>query len=154
VRSRFGPDGARLHALAAGRDSWPVTPRVPPPDLDETIDFEPALDRVDQVAFGVRQAAERFVERLAAQRLVCTALRVELHADDGGFAERGWLHPRSFSPADVVDRVRWQLQAVELRAPVTRVRIVPETVDPVGDHETGLWGDGGDERVYHVRVPV
>lgn len=150
VQSRFGPDGARLHALAAGRDSWPVTPRVPPSDLDEAVDFEPPLDRVDQVAFGVRQAAERFVERLAARRLVCTGLRVELHADDGGFAERAWLHPRSFSPADVVDRVRWQLQALELRAPVVRVRILPDTVDAIGSHEAGLWGTGTDERVHHA----
>ncbi|MFV0319503.1 MAG: hypothetical protein ACK5IN_03870 [Microbacterium sp.] len=50
VLDRFGPVGARLHALAAGRDSRPVQPRIPPPELAREIAFEPPLDLVDQVA--------------------------------------------------------------------------------------------------------
>jgi len=156
VVARFGPLGARLHALAGGRDPRPATPRIPPRDVDVQVDFEPALDRVDQVAFGVRVASDDFVNALLAQRLVCTALRVELIGDRGEASERVWLHPRSFSAAEVVDRVRWQLQgamqgdtsAGELRSPVTRVRISPEAVDPVGAHERGLWGTGPDENVH------
>lgn len=152
VRTRFGEAGARLHALAAGSDSWPLDPRTPPADLDVAVDFEPPLDRVDQVAFGVRAAAERFVDALVDARLVATAIRVELHSDAGELSDRVWLHPRSFAPADVVDRVRWQLQGagqeVGLRSGVTRVRIQPEAVDPIGAHESGLWGTGPDERIH------
>jgi len=148
VVARFGPLGARLHALAGGRDPRPATPRIPPRDVDVQVDFEPPLDRVDQVAFGVRVAADDFVNGLLAQRLVCTALRVELIGDRGEASERVWLHPRSFNAAEVVDRVRWQLQGAELRSPVTRVRISPEAVDPVGAHERGLWGTGPDENVH------
>ena len=162
VVARFGPMGARLHALAGGRDPRPATPRIPPRDVDVQVDFEPALDRVDQVAFGVRAASDDFVRALLAQQLVCTALRVELIGDRGEASERVWLHPRSFSAAEVVDRVRWQLQgalqgdaagagemrAGELRSPVTRVRLSPEAVDPVGAHERGLWGTGPDENVH------
>jgi len=162
VIARFGPMGARLHALAGGRDPRPATPRIPPRDVDAVVDFEPALDRVDQVAFGVRVAADDFVMALLTQRLVCTALRVELIGERGESSERVWLHPRSFSAAEVVDRVRWQLQgamqgdaagagemrAGELRSAVTRVRISPESVDPVGAHERGLWGTGPDENVH------
>ena len=157
VVARFGPLGARVHALAGGRDPRPATPRIPPRDVDVQVDFEPALDRVDQVAFGVRAASDDFVLALLAQRLVCTALRVELIGDRGEASERVWLHPRSFSAAEVVDRVRWQLQGAmqgdagisgELRSPVTRVRLSPEAVDPVGAHERGLWGTGPDENVH------
>jgi protein ImuB len=162
VVARFGPMGARLHALAGGGGTRPATPRHPPPHLDVQVDFEPALDRVDQVAFGVRAASDDFVMALLAQRLVCTALRVELIGDRGEASERVWLHPRSFSAAEVVDRVRWQLQGAmhgdagsgagqkigELRSPVTRVRLSPEAVDPVGAHERGLWGTGPDENVH------
>jgi protein ImuB len=109
VIARFGPMGARLHALAAGRDPRPATPRIPPRDVDVQVDFEPALDRVDQVAFGVRAVADDFISGLTAQRLVCTALRVQLLGENGDENERVWLHPRSFTPAEVVDRVRWQL---------------------------------------------
>jgi protein ImuB len=148
VVARFGPMGARLHALAAGRDPRPATPRIPPRDVDVQVDFEPALDRVDQVAFGVRAAADDFIVALLAQRLVCTALRVEFFAENGGENERVWLHPRSFTAAEVVDRVRWQLDGAKLGSAVARVRISPDSVDAVGAHERGLWGTGPDEGVH------
>src|SRR5690606_8545177 len=88
VLARFGPLGARLHALAAGLDPRPATPRIPPRDVDAVVDFEPPLDRVDQIAFGVRAAADRFVADLLEQRLVCTALRVELIGTEGEASER------------------------------------------------------------------
>ena len=79
VVARFGPLGARLHALARGHDPRPATPRIPPRDIDAIVDFEPAVERVDEVAFGVRVACDDFVRELLAMQLVCTALRVELH---------------------------------------------------------------------------
>lgn len=159
VLDRFGPFGSRLHALAAGRDPRAATPRIPPRDVDAVVDFEPPLDRADQVAFGVRSSADRFIADLLEQRLVCSALRVVLIGTEGEASERVWLHPRSFTAAEVVDRVRWQLQGAvsrgrgdtappELRSPVARVRITPDAVDPVGAHERGLWGTGPDEGVH------
>ncbi len=171
VLARFGPLGARLHGLAAGHDPSQATPRIPPRDVDAVVDFEPPLDRADQVAFGVRAAADRFVQDLLAQKLVCTALRVELVGEEGEASERVWLHPRSFTAAEIVDRVRWQLEGAtrragrgfgpaggasgdqgaaepELQSPVVRVRIIPDAVDPVGAHERGLWGTGPDEGVH------
>jgi protein ImuB len=47
VAARFGPLGARLHALARGRDPRPATPPIPPRDIDAIVDFEPAVERVD-----------------------------------------------------------------------------------------------------------
>lgn len=153
VETRFGPQGAWMHRVAGGRDAMAHIARTPPPELDLRVDFEPALDRVDQVAFGVRAAADAFIDALASRRMVCTAIRVELHSD-GALSEREWLHPRSFTPSDVVDRVRWQLQGAaqqgaELKAGVTRVVVSPVAVDAVTHHEAGLWGSGADERVHH-----
>lgn len=154
VLDRFGPGGARLHALAAGLDSRPVLPRSRSEELDTVIDFEPALDRIDQVAFGVRAAADRFVEGLVGAKLVCTALSVEVDSERGEHSERTWLHPRSFTASEVVDRVRWQLQGgsteTGLTSGVVRVRLLPDAVDSIGNHEAGLWGSGPDERVHHA----
>lgn len=151
VIARFGPTGARLHALARGADPRAATPRIPPRDVEALIDFEPAVERVDEIAFGVRVACDDFVRELLAERLVCTAVRIELHGDRGELDERVWLHPRSFSAAEVVDRVRWQVQAAEtLRSGVVRVRVSPDAVDPVHSHEAGLWGTGPDDRVHSV----
>jgi protein ImuB len=154
VLGRFGPEGAHLHALAGGLDSRPIVPHIPPEELDVAVAFEPALDRVDQVTFGVRASADYFVQKLVAAKLVCTTLRIEIETELGDYSERSWLHPRSFTAADVVDRVRWQLQGSAevdsgLRSGVSTVRIVPESVDAIGNHEVGLFGAGPDERIHN-----
>lgn len=153
VRDRFGEAGARAHALASGRDPRAVQPRVPPPDLEVALAFEPPLDRVDQLAFAARQPAERFIAGLRGAGLACTSLRVVIDDEAGGRSERAWLHPRWFSPGDVVDRLRWQLQGAmrggeQLGAPITGVRLVPDEADELGNHEQGLWGGAPEERVH------
>ena len=154
VRRRFGAAGAFAHDRAAGREQSRVAPRTPPPDFEVEQHFEPPLDRIDQLAFAFRVRADRFIERMRAVRLVCTGIRVELDDERGGHSSRSWLHPHWFTPADVVDRVRWQLQGAGtadagLDSPIVRVRVVPERVDSTGNHEEGLWGGGPDERVHH-----
>jgi protein ImuB len=154
VRGRFGETGAYLHALASGLDSRPVIQRIPPEELDSAIEFEPPLDRIDQVTFGFRAPADHFIEGLIDAQLVCTSLRIEIDTESGEVSERSWLHPRSFTAADVVDRVRWQLQGSGevdegLHSAITRVRVIPESVDAIGNHEVGLFGTGPDERIHH-----
>jgi protein ImuB len=161
VAGRFGQEGAHLHSLSAGRDARPVVSRIPPRDLDRVIEFEPPLDRIDQVAFAFRASADAFVEALTAASLVCTSIRIEIDSDAGETSERTWLHPRSFTAADVIDRIRWQLQGDQSRgagsphgssglgSPVGYIRVVPESVDAIGNHEQGLWGTAADERIHH-----
>lgn len=153
VRERFGAAGALAHARAGGLDATALTPRTPPREVAASIDFEPPLDRIDQVTFAIRAAADGMIDELLTQRLACTELRVAIH-DDSDVSERVWLHPRWFTGADAVDRVRWQLQGSGsagsgLRSAITRVRIEPAAVDPVGSHEAGLWGTGPEEGVHH-----
>ena len=153
VAGRFGPEGAHLHALASGRDARGVVPRIPPRDLDAVVEFEPPLDRIDQVAFGFRAAADRFIEAATNAKLVVTSIRVEIDSDASETSERTWLHPRSFTAADVIDRIRWQLHGGStesgLSSPIAYVRVAPETVDAISHHEQGLWGTAADERIHH-----
>ncbi len=154
VRERFGAEGAAAHRLAAGLDGRRVSPRVHPDELDVEVHFEPPLDRIDQVTFGFRAAADTFIDRLAAMRLVCTAVRLEITSESGELSARGWLHPRSFTAAEVVDRVRWQLQGIGqvdsgLRSPIVRVRAVPQSLDETAHHEPGLWGGAPDAGIHH-----
>lgn len=166
VRSRFGPGGASAHARAAGRDPTPIVPRVPPEPLERAVDFEPGLDRVDQIAFALRPTAEDFVEGLRREGLACTELRVQITDDAGRRSERCWGHPRHFGASDVLDRVRWQLQSGDsgphgpqpggawrstgdaLAAPVVQVRLLPERTDQLGLRGQALFG-GVDERLDH-----
>lgn len=154
VRDRFGELGARAHALAGGVAAGTVTPRAPKKDLDVAVEFEPPLASLDQVAFGFRTAADRFIAQLNRIAQVCTAVRVTVTSESGEVSEREWLHPRWFTPADVVDRVRWQLQgsgsaAGSLSSAVARVAVSPGDVDAAGNHEEGLWGTAPNERIHH-----
>lgn len=163
VRDRFGPAGAHRHALASG-ESGTLVPRTPPPDLERVLELEPPLDRVDQLAFAVRQTADDLVEQLALRLLVATAVRIGFRDEHGAESERTWLHPRAFRANEIVDRVRWQLSGETrslgsradadhgpgLRAAIVQVRIVPEAVDDLAHHEPGLWGGPPDERVHHA----
>ncbi|MBM7830550.1 protein ImuB [Agromyces cerinus] len=154
VRRRFGAAGAFAHDRAAGREQARVLARTPPPEFEVAQEFEPPLDRIDQLAFAFRLRADEFIDRMRAKRLVCTGIRVEIDDEAGGHSSRSWLHPRWFTPADVVDRVRWQLQGAgtadsALTRPIVRLRVVPERIDSTGNHEEGLWGGGPDERVHH-----
>lgn len=147
VHTRFGSQGARLHALASGDEGRPVGRRRPPEDLEVVVRFEPPLALVEPIAFSVRHDAERLATRLADAGLVCTAVRVEVECDGVVVQSRRWVHPRWFGPGELVDRVRWQLSSQGIEAPVDAVRFMPEVVEPVGDHAESLFGGGVDEQV-------
>ncbi|MFM6974935.1 MAG: DNA polymerase Y family protein [Agromyces sp.] len=166
IRRRFGPSGVWAHEQAAGRDPARLRPREVPPEFTVQFDSDTPLERSDEIAFAIREFADRFDAQLRAKRLVCTALRVELTDEHAQSQQRVWLHPRWFTAADVVDRVRWQLDGlfrpssagadprVEVeeyqRCGIVRVRLIPERVDATAHHESGLWGGGPDERVHHA----
>lgn len=154
VRNRFGLEGAVAHRQAGGLDHHDVVARTPPPQLDALADFEPPLARIDQLAFTMRTRAAAFIDTLREAGLVCTALHVSLHTESGEVSERRWQHPRWFDADDVVDRVRWQLQGANasdhgLTSGITRVHLVPDVVEDLGDHADGLWGTGPDESIHH-----
>lgn len=156
VRDRFFERGARLHALAGGADSRPIVPRVPPPELAREVAFEPPLELAEQVAFGVRQTADAVLTALDRAHVACTEVRIEFFDERDGYDERLWLHPTCFTASDIVDRVRWQLQALwqgddpPLSGGVALVRITPASIDSAAAHRPGLFGQGTDERLHHA----
>ncbi|UFS60320.1 DNA polymerase Y family protein [Subtercola endophyticus] len=155
VRARFAEAGVHAHTLASGSDVRRVVPRLPPQLRDVEMSFEPPLELVDQITFAFRTAAERFVAELTQALLVCTSILVELHTENGAMHERSWGHPRWFSASDVVDRIRWQVQGRTgagngaLGSAITKVRVVPQEFDSIGNYEAGLWGSTPDDRVHH-----
>ncbi len=157
VQDRFGRYGVQVWRRARGEGQGHLAPRTPPPDLTAEVCFEPPLDSVEAICFSVRTTAERLVADLASRQLVATGVRIEAEHDGAVASARTWLHPRHFSARDLVDRVHWQLQgsaglrsrhdAGAVRAPVERVRLLPEVVEPAAAHSEGLWGGAGEELV-------
>jgi protein ImuB len=159
VHRRFGAAAAQAHARASGVEREGVVPRTPTPVFDSGQDFEPALDRIDQLAFALRSTAEAFVRGLREQTLVCTAVSILVTEEGGTLSERTWRHPRWFTVPDLIDRVRWQLQGEGragsgLTTGIVRVVFCPDRVDAVHNHEDGLWGTGPDERIHHALTRV
>ncbi|WP_241992352.1 Y-family DNA polymerase [Cryobacterium lactosi] len=159
VHRRFGAAAAQAHARASGREHEEIVPRTPTPVFDRGQDFEPALDRIDQLAFALRSTADAFVQALRERTVVCTAVSILVSTEDSLLTERTWRHPRWFTASDLIDRVRWQLQGdgradSGLRAGVVRVVFSPDQVDAVANHEDGLWGSGPDERIHHALTRV
>ncbi|WP_336659710.1 DNA polymerase Y family protein [Leucobacter sp. USHLN153] len=157
VRQRFGPQGLTAHrrATAAGAlHGAEVRPRAPVRELAVELEFDAPVDTAEQLAFACSTLAERFISGLIEERLVCTALRVELTDDVGSRHEREWAHPRHFTAVDTLGRIRWQAASAAREterggAGVVRVRIVPVHTDRVAAHEPGLWSTEPDERVHH-----
>jgi protein ImuB len=167
VLARFGQQAAWVHRVVSGSlpdaGAGSLAVRTPPPDLTVVVDFEPALADAEAICFSSRRAAEELVLKLGARQQVCTDVQIEVEVDaldvapgdegaDAGVvvSQRRWLHPRWFTAPDLIDRLHWQLvgslRAGTIKAPVTRVRLVP--VETVADavHADGLWG-GSDARV-------
>jgi protein ImuB len=162
VRQRFGPEGVAVHrrACASGpQHGSEVRPRTPVRELAVELSLEPPVESAEQLAFACMALAERFVSGLAEDRLVCTALRIELTDDIGVRRERVWSHPHRFTAADAVNRVRWQVAAMPTTpagaesgregAGIACVRLSPAHTDRAAAHEPGLWSTEPDTRVHH-----
>lgn len=157
VRQRFGAGGIAVHrrATAAGPGHGAeVRPRAPVREFAVELAFEPPVSTAEQLAFACATLTEEFIAGFTEAGLVCTALRVELTDDIGLHHEREWAHPRHFTAADALGRIRWQAAGLSSDserggAGITRVRLVPTHTDRIAAHEPGLWNTEPDERVHH-----
>lgn len=147
VATRFGHLGVWAHRLANGREQRIAVGRRPPPELIQQISFAPGLETIEPIAFSSRQTAERFVGDLAHLGQVCTGIRIEVQTENGWHGHRRWSHPRWFGAGDVIDRLRWQLQADPAPDPVSSVRFLPEVIELLGNTGDGLWGSAPDEQI-------
>ena len=110
VLARFGSTGAWVHRQCGGRDARPIAARSPATEHTVDIVFEPALDRVDAIAFSARTGAERFINGLVAHGLACTCLELIAQSDNGEETVRSWRQNGVLTSVDVLDRIRWQLE--------------------------------------------
>lgn len=163
VRARFGPSGVHAHRHARGMDPElreTVRPDLPEQDFEVGLDFETPISGAEELAFACGSLTERLSASLANAGMVCTTLRVTLTDDAGARHEREWAHPRFFTPADMLARLRWQAGAFEPGTPqaapaehtgagIEAVRLFPTRTDRAATHEPGLWVTGVDDRVHH-----
>lgn len=152
---RFGTQGEWMHALASGRDPRLSQPAAAHPDLSVETEIDPPADRLDTVAFAAKSLADQLDAQLAreGQALVCVEISAE--TEHGETCSGRWRHGFRFSPPDLVDRVRWQLDgwrsAKGKNSPtggVSFIRLRAVETLPDEGRQLGFWGgqSEADER--------
>ena len=162
VAARFGPPGLLAHRLARGEPGHEPVARAVPVELVETIELDPPATRVDEAAFAAKALADRLLGRLDAMGACCTRVMVEAETEHGERLTRCWRHEGALTPATLVARVRWQLEAwlvasdAGVAAPGATVddaaaaelvtgglavlRLAPDDVVPATGRQLGFWG--------------
>ena len=162
VAARFGPPGLLAHRLARGEPGHEPVAREVPPELVETMEFDPPATRVDEAAFAAKALADRLLGRLDAMGCCCTRVVVEAETEHGEQLTRCWRHEGALTPSTLVARVRWQLEAwlvasdAGVASPhagiddaaaaemvtggLTVLRLAPDDVIPATGRQLGFWG--------------
>ncbi|MDP5128450.1 MAG: hypothetical protein NWP37_01605, partial [Pontimonas sp.] len=149
IRERLGVPGERLFHLATGQSGAPLLVRDAPQDTRERMELPESCTLVEQVAFGLKARTQEYETRVRGAGVVITRLRITVGYDDGLEHSRIWNHPRFFQAADLLDRVRWQLEQAFRDAQSVEREVSPaiswveyEALDPedIASHEPGLWG--------------
>ncbi len=152
---RFGAQGEWAHRLASGHDFRPSQPAAAQLELSVETEIDPPADRLDTVAFMAKALADQLDAQLtrAGQALVCVEVSAE--TEHGETSSRRWRHGFRFSPPDVVDRVRWQLdgwRSVRGRdspsGRISLIRLAVAETAPDEGRQLGFWGgqSEADER--------
>ena len=145
VLGRFGWPGLLAHRLACGLDDRPLHAEAVDEDAGAEAEIDPPADRIETVAFMARPLADAMVVRLASDGLDCVTIGITAESDSGHASSRRWRHELRFGAADIVDRVRWQLEGwyrspERPTGPVTLIRITPCVVTAADGRQLGMWG--------------
>ena len=161
VLGRFGWPGLLAHRLACGLDDRPLQAEAVGEDAGAEAEIDPPADRIETVAFMARALADDVVARLARYGLDCVCIDIEAESDSGHASNRRWRHELRFSAADIVDRIRWQLEgwyrsSERPTGPVALIRITPCVVAPADGRQLGMWGarSEADERAAKALARV
>src|SRR5690606_24173127 len=123
LRARFGPEAARLHALAS--DRWaPLSPRALVDPIRAELQLEPPDGDHTRLLLGLRGLLHRLMGTLASQGRAMTVLRLRSCLDHAP-AHETWIEPAAptLDVQMVVDLVRLRLESLVLPAAVESVTV-------------------------------
>ncbi len=108
--TRFGHAGEVLWSLCTGGDLPTRAMRRRTESIEVSTTFDPPAGDVDEVVIGLRRLAEELAEELWRLGASAATLTVWMATETGQRRDRTWGGVDCASPADVVDRMRWQLR--------------------------------------------
>jgi protein ImuB len=150
---RFGPESARLHACARGRDDAPLVPRPRALRIDRSLYGEGTAEREEQLLFALRTLVARVSDDLAYAGMRCGCLRLALECDDGETLEiPAVLAQATAQAATLFELLRTRLEGVTLRAPVSGLRLGAERLEPGGSALSLFAGTDPDPEVVAIAL--
>lgn len=88
LTQRLGPEILEILTRARGESIEPALPVPASNRLEEAMDLESPIDRLEPLGFILRAMLSRLVERLSLRGLVCGSLDLELRLEGGGHDAR------------------------------------------------------------------
>ena len=127
--ARFGTSGSLAHRLSRGMDGRTPILQTTSSVVSEESEIHPPADHLETVVFSAKSLAHGMCQQLFSEGLVCAGILIEVESDHGEVSSRLWRHEHQFTPADITDRVRWQLEGwfrseAAPTGPLTLVRLV------------------------------
>lgn len=107
VYARFGDVGVRAWLLASGHTYELPHEHIRTRDFTASGPLDPPSGRLDVISFKARELATDFLTRIREAGLICTHVRIVVHAS-GNICERTW-HLDTLTETTLADRVRWQV---------------------------------------------
>jgi len=119
IAARFGPHGARLHALARGERVDPFARTDSLPALEISADLDEPLDDVRPLAFHFKRALDQLCAQLAERGVATTGVRASLRLEGHGQheCEARFVRPTLAAPL-ILDCLRLALARERLPARV------------------------------------
>jgi protein ImuB len=143
LATRLGPEAVRLAALARGEaDPVPIE-ATRETTLEEALELEAPLERLEPLAFALRGLLARFVARLELRGLACGELELELGLASGGRdARRVGLAAPTLDPKTLLRLVCLALEAHPPHDAVETLRLATSGV-PVRADQLDLFRTAG-----------
>jgi protein ImuB len=142
--ARFGPVGQELHRLSHGCDQHPPIAIAPPPDRACRHIFETPVEQSAVVVSVAHELAEQLVQHLTINGVICVRLYVRIESENGERSERVWYRTEGLSIAAMVERVRWQMDALIaqniLTSGIVALHLAPDQLRRNEGKQMGLWG--------------
>lgn len=123
LSTRFGPEAARLHALAS--DRWaPMQPRKLEDPVQGELQLEPPDADHMRLLFGLKSTLHRLMKRLAARHQALSTLHLELRLDHADPVDQ-YIEPAAptLDVPMLLELIRLRLESLELPAAVEEVHL-------------------------------
>jgi protein ImuB len=150
---RFGPEAARWHARACGRDATPLVPRPRRLRIDRSLYGEGSAEREDQLLFALRTLVTRVADDVSFAGKRCGCLRLELECEDGEKLELPIsLAQPTAQGATMFELLRARLDGFKLAAPVIGLKLGAERLEEGGTTLALFAGDDPDPEAVAIAL--